>query len=130
MWQTKQSLLSSFFSTFTKEKITNYFARVSYVPFTRACLKSDYIRHELGEDTGDTTLQDLVEEYEQAKADLINEGFNIEGIFDAEIPTATKLRRNDTEEDQVKALVTQKGGFSASEIYTNIGTICIFQVQF
>ena len=53
-------LNSPFFSTFTKEKITNCFARVGYVPFTRACLKSEYIRHELGKDTEDTTLQDLV----------------------------------------------------------------------
>ena len=115
----------AFFSTFTKEKIINCFARVGYVPFTRACLKSENIRHELGEDTEDTTLKDLVQEYEQAKIELMDEGFNVEGIFDAEIPTAAKVRRNNTEEDQVKALVARKGGFSASSIFTNIGTMCI-----
>ena len=40
---------SPFYSTFTKAKIMNCFARVGYVPFTRECLKSEYIRHELQE---------------------------------------------------------------------------------
>ena len=71
----------AFFSTFTKEKIINCFARVSYIPFNRACLKSENIRHELGEDTEDTTLKDLVQEYEQAKIELMDEGFNVEGIL-------------------------------------------------
>ena len=55
----------------------------------------------------------------------MDEGFNVEGIFDAEIPTAAKVRRNSTAEDQVKALVAQKEGFSASSIFTNIGTMYI-----
>ena len=38
---------SPFYSTFTKAKIMNCFAWVGYVPFTRECLKSEYIRHEL-----------------------------------------------------------------------------------
>ena len=41
----------------------------------------------------------------------MDEGFNVEGIFDAEIPTAAKVQRNSTAEDQVKALVAQKEGF-------------------
>ena len=57
--------------------------------------------------------------------DLLVQGFNVEGIFDAEIPTATTLRRKETQEEQVKALVDRKGGFSASAIYTNIGTMCV-----
>ena len=40
---------SPFYTTFTKPKIMNCFARVGYVPFTRECLKSEYIRHELQE---------------------------------------------------------------------------------
>ena len=56
---------------------------------------------------------------------LLDQGFNVEGIFDAEIPTATTLRRKETEDEQVKALVDRKGGFSASAIYTNIGTMCV-----
>ena len=56
---------------------------------------------------------------------LLDQGFNVEGIFDAEIPTATTLRRKETDDEQVKALVDRKGGFSASAIYTNIGTMCV-----
>ena len=55
----------------------------------------------------------------------MDEGFNVEGIFDADIPTAAKVRRNNTEEYQVKYLVARKGGFSESSIFTNIGTMCI-----
>ena len=117
--------MSPFFSTFSKPKILNCFRRVGYAPFTRACLKSTYIRHELGEEREDNTLEDLVQEYEDAKMELKHEGFNVEGIFDAEVPTATKLRRKETEEEQVKALVERKGGFSASAIFTNIGTMCV-----
>ena len=57
--------------------------------------------------------------------DLLTQGFNVEGIFDAEIPTATTLRRKETQEEQVKALVDRKGGFSVSAIYTNIGTMYV-----
>ena len=117
--------LSPFASTFTKERIIKCFHRVGYVPFTRNCLKNEYVRHEIGEDTGDTALEDLVQEYEEAKLDLKEQGFNVDGIFDAEIATATKLKRKETEDDQVKALVARKGAFSASAIFTNIGTMCV-----
>jgi len=122
--------MSPFLSTFTKDKIINCFRRVGYAPFTRECLSSPYIRHELGEtheDTGKDTggLDQLVNDYEEAKLDLKKEGFNVEGIFDAEIPTATNLRRKETEDKQVNELIERNGGFSASAIYTNIGTVCI-----
>ena len=61
---------SPFFSVFTKPKILNCFCCISYVPFVRACLKSKYIRHELGEDREDSTLEDLVQEYEDIKLEL------------------------------------------------------------
>ena len=63
----------------------NSFALVGYVPFTRACLKTKCVHHDLGEDIEDTTLQYLVQEYEQAKIELMSEGINVEDIFDAEI---------------------------------------------
>ena len=91
LWQTKNHFCSPFFKLSQKEHITNCFSRVDYVPFTRGWLKSKYTCHELGEDAGYTTLQDWVEEYEQAKVNLTNEGLNVEGIFDADIPIATKL---------------------------------------
>ena len=75
--------MSPFFSVFTKPKILNCFRRVGYAPFTRAWLKSTYIRHELSEEGKDNTLEDSVEEYENAKLNLEHEGLDIEGIFDA-----------------------------------------------
>jgi len=116
--------ISPFFSTFTKDKIINCFRCVGYAPFTRECLSSPYITLEdTGKDT--SSLDQLVNKYEEAKLDLKKEGFNVEGIFDAEIPTATNLRRKETEDKQVNELIERNGGFSASAIYTNIGTVCI-----
>ena len=117
--------MSPLFSTFTKDKIINCFQRVGYAPFIRECLKSPYIRDEIGENQEDTCLDELVNEYEEAKLDLKKEGFNVEGIFDAEIPTATNLRGKETEYEQAKALIERRGGFSASSIYTNVRTVCI-----
>ena len=71
-------LFSPFYSPFTNEKIINYFCRVGYVPFTRQCLNSEYIRHELNEDAkNNNTLEDLSQEYEEAKVKLLEEGFNV-----------------------------------------------------
>ena len=43
-------------------------------------------------------MEDLAQEYEEAKMTLLDQGFNVEGIFDAEIPTATAPRRKETED--------------------------------
>ena len=102
-----------------------YFRRVVYVPFTRECLKSKYIRHELNEDTDNEALATLVTEYEEAKLNLKQDGFNVEGVFDALVTTATCLHCKDTGEEQVQAHVSRRAGFYASAIYTNIGTMCI-----
>ena len=117
--------MSSFFSTFTKDKIINCFRVFGYVTFTREFLKIPYIRHKLGEKQEDTCLDELVNEYEEAKLYLKKEIFNVEGIFDAQIPTATNLRRKEKEYEQVKALIERRGGFSASSLYINVGTIFI-----
>ena len=77
------------------------------------------------EDTVNSTLDSLVAEYETSKVRLKEERSKVEGIFDAEITTTTIIRREKEEKDKVKALVDQKGAFSASTIYTNIGTMCI-----
>ena len=115
-----------FASTFTPEKIVNCFERVGYAPFTRKCLESKYVRHELGEEHGASEeLEKLVEDYERAKEDLRRDGFNVDGIFNAEIDTATTRRRQEKEDEQVKALVSRRAAFSASAIFQNIGTMCI-----
>ena len=118
--------LRPFDSTFTKEKIKNCFARVGYVPFTRKALKNQNIRHELNEDNDEgRKLQAIYDEYVGEKTKLLALGFNVEGIFDARIPTAQVARRSTEEEHQVKALVDRKSAFSASSIFTNVGTMCI-----
>lgn len=117
--------LSPFASTFIQEKIIRCFCCVRYVPFTRNCLTNEYVRHELGEDTQDTALKDLAQEYEAAKVALKEQCFNVDGIFDTDIVTHTNLKRKDTEDDQVNTLVALKGAFSASAIFTNIGTMCV-----
>ena len=60
---------------------------------------------------------------------MLNKGFHVEGIFDADIPTSTKPRRKEAEEDQVQAVVKRKGGFYALLIYTNVGTTCIASIE-
>ena len=57
------------------------------------------------------------------KLNYLKKGFNVEGIFDAEITTASKLQSKEAEDEQVKALVDRKEGFLESSIYTNIGTM-------
>ena len=47
------------------------------------------------------------------------------GGGDTKISRATKIQRKETEQDQVKALVTRKGVFSTLSVYTNVGTMCI-----
>ena len=49
-------IMSHFFLLLRKDKIINFFRRVGYPPCTRECLKSPYIRHDLGEKKEDTCL--------------------------------------------------------------------------
>ena len=56
---------------------------------------------------------------------MLNQVFYVEGIFDSEIPTATKLRRGEYEEDQVQPFLRRKGGSSELSVYTNVETMCI-----
>ena len=78
-------LQNHFVSAFT-QKNHWLFYRVGYVPFTRNCIKIPNIFHEIG-------VQHLVQLYEESNTDLLNQGLHVEGIFDAETPTETKLRR-------------------------------------
>ena len=49
----------------------------------------------------------------------------MDGIFDAKVDDAPVIRRHEEEEAQVEALVKKRKAFSASGIYTNIGTMCV-----
>lgn len=46
-------------------------------------------------------------------------------MFDSEVQTVTKLQEKAIEDEQVEALVKRKGSFSASVIFTNVGTMCV-----
>ena len=100
---------------------------MGYVPFTRECLSNKYIRHELGE-TGkgaNTTLKFLVDRYEEGKEKLQHNGYKVEGIFDAEIPTTTTRRRKEKEDEQVSQLVARRTAFLPSGIFQGIRTMCV-----
>ena len=116
-----------FQSTFTKEKIRECFRRVGYVPFTRRCLQNKNIRHELqdGDEEKSKQIAQIVKEYEDVKNKLRSLGFNVDGIFDAEIEVTPVIRREEEEEKQVDALVSKKKAFSASGIFQNVGTMCV-----
>ena len=111
--------------TMTKERIMKCNARVGFVPFTRACLKNKHVRHELGQREVNQELEEVNNEYHQAKKHLKDEGFRVDGIFDASITTATTIKRKEREDIQAKELLKKKGAFSASSIFTNIGTMCV-----
>ena len=111
---------------FTKEKIKNCFARVGNVPFTRKAVETPNIQHEMNEkDEKAEDISLLSHQYETSQNVLREMGFTVEGVFDAKIDTALVIRRRAKEEDQNDELVAQKKGFSDSDIYTNIGTMCV-----
>ena len=111
--------------TFIKERILNVNARVGYVPFTRACLKNKHVRHDLGQGVKNEKIEQVNEDYHKAKKELKDQGFRVEGIFDATIATSTSIKRKEREDDQTQALLKRKGAFSASGIYTNMGSMCV-----
>ena len=57
----------SFDFTMNRGRMLNYNARVGFVPFTRACLKNKYVRHELGQREVNQDLEDINNEYHKAK---------------------------------------------------------------
>ena len=62
-------------------------------PIHQEIFINEYIQHKLGKDTQDTILEDIVQCYEAANVNLKEQGFKVDGVFDAEIKTAPKLRR-------------------------------------
>ena len=118
----------AFYCCFTKEKIMNCFSRVGYVPFTRKALQNPNIRHELHEDNQNEKsleMEQIVSDYNATKEELKRMGFRVDGIFEAEIDSAPVIQRSQEEKEQIHALVSKKKAFSASGIYTNIGTMCV-----
>ena len=111
--------------TFTEQRIMKCNARVGFVPFTRACLKNKHVTHEIGQREKNEDIERMNNEYHKAKRELKDQGFRVDGIFDVQITTATSIKRKQREEEQVRALIKRKGAFSASSIYTNLGSMCV-----
>ena len=70
-------------------------------------------------------LEKVNNEYHNAKKELKDQGFRVDGVFDVRITTATTIKRKERKEDQAQALLKKKGAFSASSIYTYIGSMCV-----
>jgi hypothetical protein len=68
--------MKPFSRSFTKEKILGSWSKVGFVPFTRNCVKSKKVRHELGQATKDQSLQDIHTEYQKLVTDSDKDGLN------------------------------------------------------
>ena len=107
---------------FTKEKILHSWSNIGLVPFTRASLKNKKVRNEIGDNSESAdVLRNLQTRYDSLVRQAEEAGFN-PGIFDAEIPTAQQIVRPETEDEQVKQLLDEKGAFSASAQWRICGT--------
>jgi hypothetical protein len=113
--------MKPFAKNFTKEKILASWSKVGFVPFTRKCINSKKVRHELGQRQRDESLEEIKASYEALVEDAGSHGLNA-GIFDATIPVAKHVERELLEEEQVKKLLATKGSFSTGALWNTIGT--------
>jgi hypothetical protein len=98
--KTDNILMKPFPRHFTKEKILRSWSKVGFVPFTRNCVKSKKVRHELGQQQRDHSLEDLQASYEALVNSAEEHGLNA-GIFDGRIPVAKHMEREADEEEQI-----------------------------
>ena len=113
--------MKPFAKNFTKDKILASWSKVGFVPFTRNCIKSKKVRHELGQRQKNDSLEELKTSYEDLVNDAKEHGLNA-GIFDATIPVARHVEREAEVEDQVNQLLATKGSFSAGALWNVCGT--------
>jgi hypothetical protein len=106
---------------FTKDKVLQAWQKIGFVPFTRNCLASKKVRHELGQTDTNEELENLQVRYDALVSVAEESGLN-EGVFDATIPIACPLQRVDDEDEQVQQLLAQKGSFSASGLWHVCGS--------
>ena len=107
---------------FTEEKILQAWCKVGFVPFTRNCLSSNKVRHELGQSSANLVLEDLQDHFDSLVSAVEVRGVLNEGIFDVTIPVSRPLRRIEDDDGQVQQLLAQKGAFSASALWNTCGT--------
>ena len=113
--------LKPFTRTFTRLKILGSWSKVGFCPFTRNCVASKKVRHELGQASKDQDLEDLHESYNAGVAQADGQGLNA-GIFDGRIPVAKSVDREQGEQEQIDKLLETKGAFSASAHWNVCGS--------
>ena len=114
--------LKPFTRNFTREKILGSWAKVGFVPLTRACgVKNRKVRHELGQRERDESLEELQVQYDRLVDMAKEHGLNA-GVFDGRIPVAKQVEREVDEDNQVRQLLAKKGTFSASGLWNVCAT--------
>ena len=119
--------MKPFTNNFTRSKILVSWAKVGFCPFTRNCVRSSKVQHELGQESKNEDLEDLDMAYRASIADAEAHGLNA-GIFDGWIPVVKSVDRVQDEQEQVDKLLETKGAFSASALWNVCGT-CIGNVS-
>ena len=94
---------------FTPENIRSCWRKVGFCPFTRECLDSGKLRHELGQSDPNKRLEDLQQSYDEYAAKIEAAGFN--PVFNKQIPRAAKVQRKETTEEQIDEIVDKKASF-------------------
>ena len=113
--------MKPFDKCFTKENILRSWQKVGFVPFTRSCMTDKKVRHELGQQDKNDSIESLKKGYDNLVELTRQHGFNA-GVFDASIPMAARLKRVLDEEEQVKELVERKGAFSTTGLWNVCGS--------
>jgi hypothetical protein len=110
-----------FDNCFTREKVRQAWKKIGFVPFSRACIQNKHVRNELGQHQKNTVLENLQVDYNGVVVEAERSGLNA-GVFDAVIPTAKHVMRLEGEDEQVMALLSTKGAFSASALWNVCGS--------
>ena len=110
---------------FSQQNIVRSWLKVGFVPFTRAALTHPKVRHTLGEGGASAEMHEKMmavkEEYGALKTKVKERGLN-DFVFNAKLPVARKNEfLEKTEKHQIKALVENKGAFSARAQWCHVG---------
>jgi len=107
-----------FQNIFTKDKIRRSWSNVGFLPMTRKQLRSEKVRHEIGEGTDyESKLIELQSKYKDASKECIREGFN--NVFVLDLPKKAELQRADNEEKQIEDILKNKTAFRPSGLFLN-----------
>ena len=113
--------MKPFSKCFTTEKVLRAWKKIGFVPFTRRCLYDKKVRHELGQDDANVELESLQASYAGLVSNAESSGAD-RGVFNASSERVRKLDRAIDEDEEVRRLVTSRGAFSASSLWTHCGS--------